>query len=321
MENVNSGCIMWIVGTHGFSADGGSFKFHDPDSIFHRKESNPWRGYEWYLGSTEEPDTMTTEIHGIIPMLLGNPNWDFVFRTALDFAPAKKPIMDLIGRIASLPGLRFIAPDWLKDTQDYYDGIVGSSFLSTLGTVEITGVQIDDALENIHSCGLITAACLPAYKYLHLAMVRHGSNFQIIDPWGTSWYSSFWEATIPRDIALGDTVGEAYTKGMGHVGILYISDPPQWWWDKAENVCYFGDPDQRVYTPSTEYSDNNYWNQEETKPILYDSELNINGHMPFGATDYPHERERQPIIPIWALLIVIVILAIIAAAAVRSHKK
>ncbi len=310
MENVNSGCLMWIVGTHGNSPNGGEFKFHDPDSIFHRKESNPWRGYEWYLGSTAEPDTMSAEIHGIIPMLLGNPNWDFFLRTALDFAPAKKPIMDAIGKIANLPVLRAIAPEWLKDTQDYYDGIVGSSFLSTLGTIEKNGIEIDDSLGNIHSCGLITAACLPAYKYLHLAMVRHGSNFQIIDPWGTSWYSSFWEATIPRDIALGDTLGEAYSKGMGHVGILYITDPPQWWWDKAENVCYFGDPDQRIFTPSTKYSDNNYWEQEDTKPLRYDSELNVNGHMPFGATDYPHE--RHPETKLDGELVVVIILVLVA---------
>ncbi|MEF8879709.1 MAG: cell wall-binding repeat-containing protein, partial [Candidatus Thermoplasmatota archaeon] len=289
MENLNSGALIWTVGTHGNSPNGGEFKFHDPDSIFHRKESNPWRGYEWYLGSTEEPDTMTTEIHGIIPMLLGNPNWDFLIRTALDFAPAKKPVMDFIAKIANLPLIRLVSPDWLKDTQDYYDGIVGSSFLSTLGTVAHNGVDIDDSLGNIHSCGLITAACLPAYKYLHLTMVRHGSNFQIIDPWATSWYSSFWEATIPRDIALGDTVGEAYAKGMGHVGILYISEPPQWWWDKSENVCYFGDPDLRVLAPNTEYSDANYWSRDDVQPMSYDKETNLAGHMPFGANSYPHE--------------------------------
>jgi hypothetical protein len=313
---------MWIVGTHGNSLNSGEFVFHDPDSILHSGEANPWRGYEWYLGSTEEPDTMTMEVHGIIPMLLGNPDMDGIIRTALDFAPAKKPLMDAIGRIASLPILRKITPEWLQDTEDYYDGIVGSSFFSLMGTTTVTGLQIDDAIDNIHSCGLITAACLPAYKYLHLAMVRHGSNFQVIDPWGTSWYSSFWEATIPRDIALGDTVGEAYAKGMGYVGILYISDPPQWWWDKAENVCYYGDPDLRVFTPDTEYSDNNYWTEEETQPIKYDEELNLAGHMPYGATSYPHEKEPDAEIPLWAIILIAVILVlIVVAGAVRSDKK
>jgi len=192
-----------------------------------------------------------------------------------------------------------------------------------MGTVPVTGLEIDDAIGNIHSCGLITAACLPAYKYLHLAFVRHGSNFQIIDPWGTSWYSSFWEATIPRDIALGDTVGEAYAKGMSHVGILYISDPPQWWWDKAENVCYYGDPDLRVFTPGTDYSDNNHWEEEDTQPIKYDEELNLAGHMPFGATKYPHEKEPGAEIPFWAIIILIavILVLIVVVGVVRSEKK
>ncbi len=325
MDNLNSGCIMWIVGTHGNSLNGGEFMFHDPDAkVRSDKEPNPWRGYEWLLGSTEEPDTMTTEIHGIIPMLLGNPNWDGIFRTALDFAPAKRPLLDIIGKAAGLPILRKITPEWLRDTQDYYDGIVGSSFFSLAGTIAHNGLEIDDAIGNIHSCGLITAACLPAYKYLHLTLVRHGSNFQIIDPWGTSWYSSFWEATIPRDIALGDTVGEAYAKGMSHVGILYISDPPQWWWDAAENVCYYGDPDLRVFTPSTTYSDKNYWEKEDTKPLRYDAEITIAGHMPYGATDYPNEREPTTLWQqyIWLIaLILIVILAIVAIALGRKKKK
>jgi len=326
MEDLNKGCIMWIVGSHGSSANGGELNFHDPDSIFHRGESNPWRGYEWYLGSTEEPDTMTLEIHGIIPALLGNPDpkLPYIFRTALDWAPAKKPILDKISILANLPLIRNIAPSWLKDTQDYYDGIVGSSLLSLLGTKMYNGYEIDAAIENIHSCGFITAACLPAYKYLHLAMVRHGSSFQIIDPWGTSWYSSFWEATIPRDIVLGDTVGEAYVKGMSHVGILYISDPPQWWWDLAENVCYFGDPDMRVYVPGTDYSDANHWEQKDTMPLRYDAETSIAGHMPYGATNYPNEREPMTLLQqyIWLIaLILVVILAITAIALGRKKKR
>jgi len=238
-------------------------------------------------------------------MLLSNPNWDGVFRTSLDFAPAKRPVLDIIGNLLSRPILNKLTPrlGWLKDTEDYYDGIVGSSFLSALGTVEVTGFDIDESIGNIHSCGLITAACLPAYKYLHLTMVRHGSPFQIIDPWGTSWYSSFWEATIPRDMALGDTIGEAYVKGMGHVGILYITDPPQWWWDKAENVCYFGDPDLRAFIPSTEYSDNNHWERDDVQPIRYDEELTINGHMPYGASDYPHEKEHLTFLQRYSLII------------------
>ncbi|MCD6236520.1 MAG: hypothetical protein J7K13_01010, partial [Thermoplasmata archaeon] len=296
MKNLNTGCLIWVVGTHGNSYNGGELKFPNPNSIFYnKKEPNPWRGYEWYLGSTEEPDTMTTEIHGIIPMLLGNPNWNGIIRTAIDLAPAKRPLLDIIGNVLSVtPVLKYLAPDWLKDTQDYYDGIVGSSLFSTLGTVARNGIEIDDSIDNIHCCGFITAACLPAYKYLHVAMVRHGSSFQIIDPWGTSWYSSFWEATIPRDIALGNTVGEAYTKGMAHVGILYLGgggfngEKPQWWWDKAENVCLFGDPNLRVYVPSTEYSDANHWEKKDVQPLSYDNNAYVDGHMLYGATSHPH---------------------------------
>jgi len=317
MQNLNNGSIMWIVGSHGDSYDGGAFMFHNPDSLLRSdKEQNPWRGYEWLYGSTEEPDTMTLEVNGIIPALLGNPEGNGVFRTSVDLARAKKPVLDLIGKLLSItPIIKHIAPDWLKDTQDYYDGIVGSAFFSTKGTIMKNGFDIDDSLNNIHSCALITAACLPAYKYLHLAMIRHGSNFQIIDPWATSWYSSFWEATIPRDIGLGDTVGEAYVKGMAHVGILYLgngdSNKPQWWWDPAENVCYFGDPDLRLFTPETKYSDDNYWDRDETKPLKYDEELDITGHMPFGATSYPHAREPKTFIDQYLFLIIILALIII----------
>ena len=326
MENVNRGCILWIVGTHGDSFDGGSLNFPDSDSIFF-KEKNPWRGYEWFYGSTEEPDTMTTEIHGIIPMLLGNPNWNGIFRTALDFAPAKRPLLDLIGKIAGLPILRLLTPKWLQDTQDYYDGIVGSAFLSKLGTIPRTGLEIDDSLKNIHSCAFITAACLPAYKYLHLAMVRHGSSFQIIDPWGTSWYSSFWEATIPRDIALGDTIGEAYAKGMAHVGILYLGgggyngEKPQWWWDKSENVCLFGDPDMRVWIPSTEYSDANHWEQKDVQSLKYDPSFNVDGHSPFGVTSYPHEYRGAFMINLLSLIIITVIAILIGTKLLVRHSK
>ena len=154
-------------------------------------------------------------------------------------------------------------------------------------------------------------------------MVRHGSNFQIIDPWGTSWYSSFWEATIPRDIILGDTVGEAYVKGMSHVGIVYTSDKPQWWWDPAENVCYFGDPDLRLFTPETKYSDNNYWNRDETKPLKYDEELNIQGHMPFGATGYPNAKQPKTFLDqyLWLIVILALIAIIVIAMIIPKRKK
>ncbi|MEA2055798.1 MAG: hypothetical protein U9O49_03075, partial [Candidatus Thermoplasmatota archaeon] len=125
---------------------------------------------------------------------------------------------------------------------------------------------------------------------------------------------------------LGDTVGEAYNKGISHVGILHIGDVeegPRFWWDNNENVLYYGDPDLRMFVPSTEYSDANHWEKDDVQPIRYDEELTINGHMPFGATDYPNERE--PVTLLQEYLGIIVALAIIVALvivfAVVSKKK
>jgi len=217
IDNLNNGVILWIVNSHGANSDGGTLLFWDPQNkatseeamtgypglpfVGASKEPNPWRAYDWLLGSTEEPDTMTIEVNGIIPALLGNPDpkLPYIFRTALDWAPAKKPIMDKIGKIANLPLLRLFAPDWLKDTEDYYDGLIISSMLSKFGCSWYKGAAFNERLDNVHSTGLVFSPCLLAGKYFHLAMVRHGSSFQVIDPWATSWYSSFYLQTIPRD--------------------------------------------------------------------------------------------------------------------------
>jgi hypothetical protein len=195
------------------------------------KEENPWRGYEWYLGSTKNPDTLTMEVHGFLPGLLGNPNIRGLFPTGLDFLPSERPVIHRIfGLLNKIPVLKWFIPEWLASGDYYRDGIVIATTFGIVATSsELTGFTLDDALGNIHSCGWINVACLPAYKYMHLTMVRHGSVFQVIDPWSTSTYGSYWIQTIPRDIILGDTVGEAYMKGIKHVGILYTGDPPQWW--------------------------------------------------------------------------------------------
>jgi len=215
-------------------------------------------------------------------------------------------------------------PGWLKNPDYYKDGLVGAHTITTLAasSTSLTGYTLDDGLENIHSCGWINTACLPAYNLMHLTMVRHGSVFQVIDPWPTSWYGSFWQQTIPRDIILGDTIGEAYEKGIRHVGILYNTEPPQWWWDVAENVCFFGDPDLRPFVPDTKYSDANYWTKGETEPLRYDSELDVDGHMPFGATGYPHEKEP---LSFWleylAVIVGIIVIVIVLVAVVFYRKK
>jgi len=320
--NLNKGVVLWVLATHGNSPDSGFvYTWGAKDSFLatalpgilsnrlgYTKESNPWRCYEWYLGSTENPDTMTMEAHGFLPAFLGNPNLRGLFPTGEDFWPSERPIANLLAKI---PILKWFLPKGWRDNTLYKDGMVNSHTISNIAMGGITGYVLDDMLKNIHSCGWINTACLPAYKYMHLTMIRHGSVFQVIDPWSTSWYASFWAQSIPRDIICGDTVGEAYTKGIGHVGILYLTDPPQWWWDILNNVCYFGDPDLRMYVPSTEYSDANYWTREETKPLCYDNELNLGGHAPFGATGYPHEKEPELEILAWVILAIVIILVII----------
>jgi len=333
MNNLNEGSIMWIHDGHGYCFNSGGGIFWDatsnksklPGFAAARKEENPWRLYEFYLGSTENPDTLTMDIHGVIPTLIGNPNMNGFLRTGIDWAPAYKPFMNLLAKIANLPILRLITPEWLKDTEDYYDGMVNTVMFSGKGARTYWGYDIDEALGNIHSCGYITANCLSANTYYHLTLMRHGSPYQIIDPWSTSWYSSAWIQSIPRDLALGHTIGEAYVNGIQHIGILYISDPPQWWWDIAENVCFYGDPDLRVYVPGTDYSNDNYWEESEIKPLNYDEETNIKGHMPFGATDYPNQKQSillsNQIILIVVVMIIILLFLLIIIARKRRIKK
>jgi hypothetical protein len=322
MHNLNKGVILWIGVAHGSSGDGGILLFWNPDSpLVH--ETNPWRGYEWYLGSTYEPDTLTMESYGVIPMLFGNPTGKGItghgiFRSAFDYAPAKKPFLDLIGKISNLPVLRYFAPEWLRDTQDYYDGVVGSVMIGTLHQKSYNGSELDDALENLHSAGIINGACLMSTKYMHLTMIRHGSVFQVLDPWPTSWYVT-WLDSIPRDLALGKTIGEAFIDGIKHVGIFYISEPPQWWADIKQNVCFFGDPDLRPFVPGTKYSDANHWTREDVQPLRYDSRASVDGHMIYGATSYPHAYRPLPLMQI--LVVAILVIAIIAAVAIRRVKR
>jgi len=161
--------------------------------------------------------------------------------------------------------------------------------------------------------------CQTSNTYLHLSLIRHGSVFQVQDPWPTSWYGAVWRQSIPRDIILGDTVGEAYSKGISHVGTLYISDPPQWWWDTAENVVYFGDPCLRMYVPNTQYSDKNTW--ELPQSIEYDISTDFEGHTPFGALDHPHENDEFGIGYILFYLLAICGILFICVVLIRSKRK
>jgi len=156
--------------------------------------------------------------------------------------------------------------------------------------------------------------------------MRHGSPFQIMDPWATSWYSDVWQNSVPRGIALGETIGEIYAEGISKVGIEYISEgSPQWWWDLAENVCLYGDPDLRVWVPSIEFSSNNHWEIEDVKYLRYNPEegFAVDGHSPFGTENHPHKKDpafliQQYLLPI--LLILVLILIIISFIIIRRKK-
>ncbi|MDY6985709.1 MAG: hypothetical protein SVE93_04820 [Candidatus Thermoplasmatota archaeon] len=128
------------------------------------------------------------------------------------------------------------------------DGIIIAIWEQTPATQGVDGMVLDRYLDNLHSAGFLGGSCLIAHTYLQLALIRHGSSFQIIDPWLTSWYTSLGFELIARGLAEGKTIAEAYDEAIREVGISYLSDG--WWWDIYENVVYYGDPGLRVYSPA-----------------------------------------------------------------------
>ena len=148
-----------------------------------------------------------------------------------------------------------------------------------------------------------------------------------MDPWSTSWYSDVWQNSVPRGIALGKTIGEIYSEGIKKVGILYVADgTPQWWWDLAENVCLYGDPDLRVWTPSTEYSSNNHWSAEDVESLRYSSSegFSIDGHTPFGSDNYPNAKTPKTFWSEYLIVIialVTIVLLVILAIGISAKKK
>jgi len=349
IENLNDGVILWVEQCHGYHMDGGMISLWDSNNPYNN-EKNPWRAYEpillnagnlrefvrWIIyefsghkqtaltdglvklhllgeiGSTENPDvahinTQLTTINKIvsklkfIPIDLWGAFGVMVYRDRL-----KHPIKSI------LSGLPLV--NWHDG-----DGKVTISPLSGHQTmIWKTGPEFDDALENLHSCGINTISCMPAVTYLHLTWMRHGTTYQIIDPWTTTDWAGIWNQMLIKRFAMGDTIGEAYEKGMRACGPQFLVN--QWWWDTWENVELFGDPNLRVFVPSTEYSDANYWEKDDVKPIRYDKELSIDGHMPYGATYYPHEKEPESLISFWFMAIII-ILAIVVVAITIIFKK
>jgi hypothetical protein len=317
---------MWIHLSHGNENNGGKTQFWDPAlgmdqaaigslaKIFSAavKDDNPWRAYEWLLGSTAEPDTMSMDIQGAVAWTSITPFWSPA--TGADNIVATKPFRVLLNKLIPI-----VDP---FEVDDLYDGVVGPILFGLLHADFKTSREVEAAgIDNLYSAGFISAMCQTSNTYMHLMLVRHGSSFQIFDPWTTSWYSSVWAETVIRDIALGYTAGEAFTRGIAYVGPLYINDPPQWWWDDAENVEYFGDPDLRPYVPSTKYSSANYWEREDTIALRYDEEISINGHMPFGAAEHPNEKEPLNIMSYIGVIIAIILIIILVAVASTISRK
>ena len=354
VSNLNNGVIMWIHGSHGSEKNGGSTLFWNPEEGFARRDSflsaklvdfhksildssdspiikllsklsyfiksafygfeptaavfeedNPWRGYEWYAGSTKEPDTMSVDIGGIIPY--GNIRIPFIPASGVDNVISYKPIRTILNQV-----IPFFDP---FNVGNLYDGAIGSIAHSKFQYDSYSATEIEENLENLYSAGFITSMCQTSNTYFHLMLIRHGSVFQVQNPWSTSLYGAVWQQSIPKDIILGHTAGEAYSKGMSHVGNLYLGgaggndDEPQWWWDTAENVVYFGDPNLRVYVPDTEFSNENNW--EKPKSLEKDEDTAFNGHTPFGATSYPHARQPETFWEKYFLIILLVAIIVI----------
>lgn len=353
VENLNRGVLIWVECCHGYQKDGGLISMWDPDNPY-VQEDNPWRAYEPILlypgnlrefvrymiyglsgqksspliskglikfdllpqiGSTENPDvasanTQKVLINKIAKKLLPIDFWGsrgiMVYRDRL-----KHPLQALK---EGLP---------LVNIYDG-DGKVTISPLSGSYTMKAqNGIDFDNALENLHSCGLNTISCLPAYTYLHMTWMRHGMSYQIIDPWTTTDWAGVWNQMLIKRFAMGDTIGQAYELGMRACGPEFLVG--QWWWDKWENVELFGDPNLRVFVPGTEYSSSNHWEKEDTTPLGYDTEVSINGHMPFGVTHYP--KEKTPLTfwqqNLWLMgaFLMIVIFAVLVMYLLKRKKK
>ena len=103
------------------------------------------------------------------------------------------------------------------------------------------------------------------------------------------------------------------------IGIQYLfedGEEIEWWWDSAENVVLFSDPDLRIWVPSTEWDSEakNHWEAEEIQSLRFDAELSFNGHTPFGALKYPHANQttiwQQYLLWIRAIVVLLAILII-----------
>ena len=347
VENLNRGVIIWVENCHGYYTDGGKISFWDPDNPY-VKEENPWRAYEPIL---LYPGNIREFIRLMIYSLAGKTTNDLIKfhllptigSTANPDVAVTNPQKVLINNIRLKLNLPIdfwsshgivINRDWLKHPlQSLKEGLQFINIYQGDGKVTIspnsgqfvmkwmTGTDFDDVLKNMHSCGINTISCYPAYTYLHLTWMRHGATYVIIDPWTTSDWAGIMTQIVMKRFALGDTLGQAYEMGMRTIGPEPIVG--QSWWDTLENVELFGDPNLRVFVPGTEYSSTNHWEQKDTRSLSYDSELNMQGHMPYGVTNYPHEKKPTFIEEklLWIIIIAVIVLIIAIILKVKRKKK
>ena len=343
MNNLNKGVISWYMVLHGWSGLAGSLSWWDPSSIADLlkergvspklaelinkivgvplglnplTETNPWRGYDMLWGSTEEPDTATlnSKIGLLLGWLgLGNPHGPFdggIIKIGLDLVPSNIPFMKF-------------------NRKDYYDGLVGPfSLTSMIGRFRIghPAAEIDDRLKNLHSMSFHADSCLIACNYLQIAFMRHGSVLQELDPWPTSYWGGYAFEQTPKDYALGETVGESYAKGRTEIGVKFLfedGEPRRWWWDTAENVVLFADPDLRIWVPSTEYDfqARNHWEHNDVKTLEYKEDVNFDGHHPFGVKNYPHKMPEENYQYLLVVLTATVVTLIAAVIWMKKRKK
>ncbi len=242
IENLNRGVVMWFETMHGSNGGSGFLGWWSSDQ---NQEANPHRAYEEYpqslMGATDDPDVITLDKY-----------------TGLDTTPCTSPITP----VGIIP--------------ERHDGVVIAYISQTPQTYGVRGTGLDADLENVHSMGLFAGSCSISNSFLQLSLVRHGSIFQVIDPWLTSWYVQLGAEIFYRDVGYGGvTVGEAYDAALSKVGPKYVTE--EWWWDHWENIVYFGDPDLRIYTPNDPFA----------RPMVVTSNKVVEGHAVMAAQEHP----------------------------------
>jgi hypothetical protein len=357
VDDLNRGVLLWVEECHGGYRNGGDLIMWDSSNPY-IKEPNPWRAYEpifLYPGNTRE--FLREIVYGLNSLsgknsstLISKGLFKFhllpaIGSTANPDVAAANPQKVLANKLVKALGLPFdvwgargvvVLRDRLLhplqalrkglELVNIYEGdgkVTLSGHSGTFPMKDEFGLNFDNALANLHSCGLNSISCLPAYTYIHMTWMRHGMSYEIIDPWTTTDWGGVWNQMLIKLFAEGYTVGQAYERGMRSTGPEPIVG--QWWWDKWENVELFGDPSLRVYVPGTDYSNANHWNQTDTIPLVYDAEVSINGHMPFGVTGHPNEKTSatswSPYLWVIGVLLVVVIVVVVLAVTLSQKKK